>query len=139
MLCIILMLVLIGTWLSRRGITPDCIVGTADSPQRIHAIKVVAQPWLGQHHVFGIFMVPSPYLSSRSYSATISVLSFSGPFSLDQRPETQWAGEVVMKPGSYLVRGYVPTRMAVWFLITGQFGELRSPCHWTLEFKERSK
>lgn len=137
--CIILMLVLIGAWFSRRGIIPDCIVGTADSPQRIHAIKVVAQPWLGQHHVFGIFMVPSPYLSSRSYSATISVLSFSGPFRLNQPPETQWAEGVVVRPGYYLVRGYIPTRIAVWFLITGQFGGLRSPCHWTLELNERSK
>jgi hypothetical protein len=139
LLCVILLLVFIGTWLSSRGLTHDCSVGTSDHPQRIHAIKVVVRPWLGQHQVFGIFMVPLRYRSGRSYSGTISVQSFSGAFRPDQQPEVQRVEDVIVEPGYYLVRGYVPTRIALWFLVTGQYGELRSPCNWTLEFSERLK
>jgi hypothetical protein len=47
--------------------------------------------------------------------------------------------EVVVESGYYLIRGYVPTRTALGFLFTGQLGDLRSPCNWTLEFSERIK
>lgn len=84
-------------------------------------------------------MVPLRYRSGRSYSGTISVESFIGEFIPDSQPQVRQIDEVVVEPGYYLVQGYLPTRVALWFLITGQFGELRSPCNWTLEFSKRSK
>ena len=138
LLCVILMLVFIETWLSSRGLTHDCSVGTSDHPQRIHAIKVIVRPWLGQHHVFGIFIVPLRYRSGRTYSGTISVESFIGEFIPDSQPQVQQIDDVVAQSGYYLVRGYIPTRIALWFLLSGQFGDLRTPCNWTLEFMKRS-
>ena len=41
------------------------------------------------------------------------------------------------KPGYYLKQTHVPTRLALWFLVSGMFGDLRTPCHWTLVIKER--
>jgi hypothetical protein len=45
---------------------------------------------------------------------------------------------VVVKPGYYLVQGNLPTRVALWFLLTGQLGDLRIPCNWNLTFEERT-
>ena len=133
----VLMLLTISTWLSSRGPSHDCRVGSSEHPQRIHAVKVVVQPWLGRHHVYGIFMVPLRYRSGRSYSGTLSVQSFKGEFPPDQQPEVQRVDDVVVEPGYYLVQGYLPTRVALWFLLTGQLGELRSPCNWNLTFVKR--
>jgi hypothetical protein len=136
-------LLYIGTaaWLTATPVTNHCqSEGTSDSKLfRAHPVKVAVRPWLGRHQVFGIFMVPLRYRSGKRYSGTISVQSFTGEFRPDQQPEAQRVEDVVVEPGSYLIRGYVPTRTALWFLFTGQLGDLRSPCNWTLEFSERSK
>lgn len=138
-----LMLLYVGTaaWLTATPATNYCqSEGTADAKLfRAHPVKVAVRPWLGRHQVFGIFIVPLRYRSGTRYSGTISVQSFTGPFRPDQQPEAQRVEDVVVEPGSYLIRGYIPTRNALWFLFAGQLGDLRSPCNWTLEFRERSK
>ncbi len=128
-------------WLTATPITRHCqSEGLSDSKlYKAHPVKVVVRPWLGQHQVFGIFVVPLRYRSGRSYSGTISVQSFKEEFVPDWQANIQRVEDVIVEPGFYLVRGYVPTRIALWFLVTGQFGELRSPCNWTLEFSERSQ
>lgn len=118
--------------------THDCVTDRSTDTQKIHPAKVVVEPWLGQHHVFGIFMVPLLYRSGRIYSGRITVQSFTEDFILDWH-QIQSVEDLVVEPGYYLVQAYLPTRVALWFIITGQFGELRSPCNWTLEFRERSK
>ena len=128
-------------WLTSSPVTSRC-VGEESSDSKLykaHPVKIVIRPWLGQHEVFGIFMVPLRFRSGKRYSGSISVQSYSGAFRPDQQPEVPRIEGVVVEPGSYLVRGYVPTRIALWFLVTGQFGELRSPCNWILEFSERSQ
>ena len=113
--------------------------GAVDVEQyKAHAVKVVVKPWLGQHHVFGIFIVPLRYRSGRSYFGTISVPGINGEIAPDWQPQDQRVEDVVAEPGYYLIRGYIPTRIALWFLFTGQFGDLRIPCNWTLEFVRRA-
>src|SRR2546425_469346 len=61
-------LVLAGTvaWLLNKPATGDC-GGEAPTNHKVHEIratKVVVQPWLGEHHVYGIFMVPNRYKHS---------------------------------------------------------------------------
>lgn len=121
--------------------TSHCLgeVSSDSNKYKAHPVKVVFRPWLGRHQVFGIFMVPLNYRSGRNYSGTISVGSFSDAFIPDTQPVVQQVDDVVAKPGYYVVRGYIPTRTALWFLFTGQVGDLRSPCNWTLKFSERSK
>ena len=82
-------------------------------------------------------MVPLRYRSGKRYSGTISVQSFSGAFRPDQQPEISRVEDVIVEPGFYLIRGYLPTRIALRFLLTGQLGNLRSRCSWTLEFIEK--
>ena len=138
---VVLLCVGAASWLAATPVTRHCqSEGLSDSElYKAHPIKVVVRPWLGRHQVFGIFAVPLHYRSGRSYAGTISVKSFNDEFVPDWQPEVQRVEDVVVEPGYYLVRGYVPTRIALWFLVTGQFGELRSPCNWTLEFSKRSK
>jgi hypothetical protein len=83
-------------------------------------------------------MVPLRYRSGKTYSGTISVESLIGEFIPDSQPQDQQVEDVVAEPGYYLVRGYVPSRIALWFLFTGRFGDLRVPCHWTLGFVHRA-
>jgi|CXWL01.1.fsa_nt_gi hypothetical protein len=136
----VVLLVIVGTLaaLLSNPSAHDCATDRSSDPQKIHAAKVVVEPWLGQHHVFGIFMVPLQYRGGRVYSGRITVQSFTAEFIPDQH-QIQSVEDLVAEPGYYLVQGYLPTRVALWFIITGQFGELRSLCNWTLEFRERTK
>jgi hypothetical protein len=124
-------------WLLSKPPTYDCATDRSTDPQKIHATKVVVQPWLGRHQVFGIFMVPLLYRSGRTYSGRISVQSFNEEFIPDWH-QIQWVEDLVVEPGYYLVQGYLPTRIALWFLFTGHFGDLLDPCNWTVEFVKRT-
>ena len=136
---VVLVLTVTVAWLLSKPPTHDCTIEHSTDSYQIRPSKVIVRPWLGQHQVFGIFMVPLRYRSGRTYSGTISVESFIGEFIPDSQPQVQQTDDVVAEPGYYLVRGYIPTRTALWFLFTGQFGDLRSPCNWTSEFRKRSK
>ena len=118
--------------------TQNCTLEYSTAPYKTHPAKLVVRPWLGQHQVFGIFKIPLRYRSGRTYSGTLTVQSFTSEFLPDSQPQTQLIEDVVAEPGYYLVRGYVPTRIALWFLMTGRSSQLRSPCEWTLELIKRS-
>lgn len=135
---VVLVLTFTTLWLLSKPSTHDCVVEHSTDFYLIRPSKVIVQPWMGQHHVYGIFIVPLRYRSSRSYSGTISVESFIGEFIPDSQPQVQQIEDVVEEPGDYVVRGYIPTRIALWFVLSGQFGDLRTPCNWKLEFVKRS-
>jgi len=135
-------LVLAGTvvWLLNKPPTVDC---AAEAPtdrkaHEIRATQVVVQPWLGKHHVFGIFLVPSRYRHNRKYIVTTTVRGFGHLGTIGERFDEQYVDDPVAGPGHFLLRSYVPTRVALWFLLNGLFGDLRRPCNWTLVFVERS-
>lgn len=127
-------------WLLNRPPTASC-GAEAPADQRgykIQATKVVVRPWLGQHQVYGIFLVPSRYQDNKEYTVTMNVRGFNQYFTVYERSIKENVDDVFAKAGHYLMRSYVPTRVALWFLINGQFGDLRHPCNWTLLFNERS-
>ena len=44
------------------------------------------------------------------------------------------------EPGHYNNnRTYIPTRTALWFLPTGRFDDLKTPCHWWLVIADRTE
>ena len=116
----------------------DCRSESPDSLKeyRVQAIKTVAEPWRGPHHVYGIFMIPSRYKFDHLYSAKLTIEGFESDFtagsSEDEDPEAD-----MLKPGHYIKRVHVSTRTAFWFLITGRFGDLRTSCHWWLILGDR--
>jgi hypothetical protein len=134
--------VLAGTvvWLLNAPPTADC-AAEAPADRRVHEIratKVRVQPWLGEHQVYGIFTVPNRYRHNRRYVVTMSVRGFDGHFRPSARSYKQSVEGVFAEPEHYLLRGYVPTRVALWFLVNGLFGDLQRPCNWALVFVERS-
>ena len=136
-------LVFAGTiaWLLNKPPNTTCgAEALADSNMHtIRPTKVVVEPWNGRHQVYGIFMVPNRYKDERMYSATVSVQGFDGRLILGRSPENVYKEDVVAEPGYHLKRGYVPTRVALWFLFTGQSGDLRAPCNWALVFVHRAQ
>lgn len=135
-------LLLAGTvaWFLNKPATADC---ASDAPadhktQEIRAAKVVVQPWLGPHHVYGVFIVPNPYKQNTKYAVTMTIRGFDHHFSVAERPDKRHVDHIVAPPGHYVLRGYVPTRLALWFLLTGLLDDLRHSCNWTLMFIERS-
>ena len=135
-------LILAGTvvWLLNKPPTADCAGGAAADHKvhEIRATKVVVQPWLGPHHVYGIFMVPTQYSHNKQYVVTMTIRGLNGYFAEGDRSDKQYVDDASVEPGHYLLHSYVPTRVALWFLVNGRFGDLRRACNWTLVFVERS-
>jgi hypothetical protein len=100
------------------------------------ATQTVVQPWQGQHHVYGTFTVPDQYRGDRLYTARLKILGFTGVIP-DSSPEGGDNDNGRAEPGHYIKRVYLPTRIALWFIVTGRFGDLKMPCHWWLVIADR--
>jgi hypothetical protein len=98
--------------------------------------QTVVQPWLGPHHVYGMFSVPNQYRRDDLYTARLMIEGFADDF-----PETSPEGGDIdtgqVKPGHYNKRVYLPTRTALWFVLTGRFGDLNTSCHWWFVIADR--
>jgi len=132
-----LVLAVTVAWLLNSPPTADC---SAEAPpnHRIRAAKVVVRPWLGGHHVYASFMVPTRYTPRTKYEVTMVVRGFDHAFVVRGGPDEQYADDVFAGPGYYLLHGYLPTRVALWFLVHARFGDLQDPCSWTLVFIDQS-
>jgi hypothetical protein len=130
-------------WLASRPPSTRCGIPDA-SGHVILASKVVLRPWLGPHHVYGIFLVPHQYRDA-GYSATLTVLGMTDEASLRQPLVPLSGGSVkvhgeaiTIEPGQYVVHEHIRTRVALRLLATGHFGDLRATCNWALALTSRS-
>ena len=130
-------------WALNQPTTSDCSSEVTVAPyhnmQMIPPMKIVVRPWLGQHQVYGIFMVPARYGDETKYRTTISIRGLDGTFVFEEGGEKINETEFMIPSGYYVKRVYIQTRVALWSLLSGHFGKLRSPCNWTLKFVERVK
>lgn len=101
-----------------------------------NATEIVVQPWRGEHHVYGVFTIPVQYQDQRLYSARLTIKSLSNGFP-EVSPESGKFYDERVDTAHYRMRVYFPTRMALWFLLTGRFGDLTMPCHWWLAIQDR--
>lgn len=108
----------------------------SDHERWFRAAKVVVQPWRGPHHVYGVFFVPKQYRRDRLYKAKLVVQGLT-----EELPETSPASgggyDGRVDPGLYAMQLYLPTRMAIWLLFTGRFGDLNAACHWWIVIADR--
>lgn len=109
---------------------------TAEKPHRFPAMRSVVQPWRGPHHVYGEFLIPQKYNRDRLYKAKLMIQGFPIEF-VETTPEGERINGDGAGPGYYIKRVYLPTRVALWFLLTGRFGDLESSCHWGLVIVDR--
>jgi len=128
-----------GGWFLNRPPNTDCLP-EASAPQsgsEAHAIKTVVQPWHGPHHVYGLFLVPSQSVEINRYALTISVEG-ALYYCMWVEKSLRHTSEILRAESKeYLVRQYVPTRVALWFLINGLIGDLRHPKNWALVFSDQ--
>jgi len=136
-ICIALLLssaggIVLVIWLARRPPRAGCISteGLSTDPLVLVASRVVAQPWYGRHNVYAIFLLPKEYRSVW-LSARLKVLGAEEPAYLN-RDASRIGDRVAVSPGEFAIHTYVPTRIALWSLLTGRFGDLRLPCNWIL-------
>jgi hypothetical protein len=127
-------------WLAGRPATVDCGPPAPPAPNvhRIAVSTIAVRPWYGPHHVYGIFVVPDRF-NDRKYTPTLKVRDFESTQIRKRIPEKSYVDPTLARPGHYLKRVYVPTRIAAWFLLTGRFGDLGMPCHWVLMFTENTR
>lgn len=97
----------------------------------IHPEKIVVKPWVGQHHVYGIFMIPGGYRNDYFLTVTIDgkyvhcgTLKYVG---------TNFVG-INAQSGSYLMQGYLNTRVALKLIAKGKANQLKQPENWKLGY-----
>jgi len=100
---------------------------------QVQASQVVVQPWLGEHHVYGIFMVPDEYKE-----APFFVLSVLGGGNYCSRPfgYSQNYDDVFAEPGTHLIRYYLRTRIALRLIFQGSYFKLNNKQNWILSYPE---
>ncbi|HLP89258.1 MAG TPA: hypothetical protein VK184_11795 [Nostocaceae cyanobacterium] len=104
-------------------------IKTKSQKYYIHPEKVVIQPWLGQHNVYGVFMLPSGYL--HDHLITIK-LPDSETFCGIILNAGQSADGVTAKPQHYLVKGYLQTRTTLKLFFQGKIQHLLENKNWRL-------
>ena len=103
---------------------------------RVPARDTVAQPWKGRHQVYGVFEIPEGYKYDHLYSAKLLIQGFQTEFNAGSSEDAD-PSVGTTRSGYYTKRVYLSTRTALWFLMTGRFGDLRTSCHWWLVLKDR--
>ena len=96
---------------------------------KFHPIKVVAEPWRGEHHVYAIFALPLQYKDSY-YRSHLLVKDTDKPW--DVTPTDGLRYGATTPDDHFLVIGFFPTRLTLWYWASGRFGDLQQPCNWTL-------
>lgn len=113
-----------------------CIGYVSSNPAAtsIHPLRVVVEPMLGRHRVYGIFMLPIEecppgepvLLTVRDAGNYCENAGFQG---LVQHLEGLEA-----PTGYYLTRHYMRTRTTLWLITHGLLGQLEQPRNWTLTY-----
>jgi len=96
---------------------------------QFHPIKIVAEPWRGEHNVYAVFALPLQYQEIYYRSALVV-----------KGTDTHWYATVTdgkkygvaVPEDSFLMVGFFRTRLALWYWLTGKFSDLLQPCNWTL-------
>lgn len=100
------------------------------------ATETVVQPWLGRHHVYGIFTIPNTYKFDHLYTAKLKIQGIHDELQAGS-PEHADMSSSTWESGSYRKRVYLSTRVTLLFLVIGRFGDLKIPCQWWLVIKDR--
>lgn len=99
----------------------------------VHAIKVVVEPWLGEHHVYGIFQVDS-HKCPPGHPVILTVVG-GGKYCEATNPIGQSFQDIEASAGHYLSKHFVRTRTALWSSLHGSFYQLQQPQNWKLTYE----
>lgn len=133
LVCAALVVSNVVIWISSTRGTSDCLATDGSESAVFHARKVVVRPWLGQHHVYGIFVVPR---DKNRFRATMIIHGLDDRLKVEPGGEVIHDTDVVTREGYYSKLVYLPTRRMLWEALRGQFWVIQNPCNWMLEFLE---
>jgi len=134
-LIVLLSLLLITLWWPVNDSQCNSTAFLASKTQKfsVQASQVVVQPWFGEHHVYGIFMVPDEY-----QQAPFFVLTVPGAGSYCSKPfgYSQNYDDVLAEPGTHLIRYYLRTRIALRLMLQGFYFQLNDKQNWILSYPQ---
>jgi hypothetical protein len=94
--------------------------------------KVVVKPWFGQHHVYGLFMIPDGYRNDFFFTITIDKAEvYCGVM---YGPGRKSIAGVNAKPGYSLIKGPLNTRVALQIILQGKGEQLKQPQNWRVGY-----
>jgi hypothetical protein len=97
-----------------------------------HPEKIVLKPWVGQHHVYGLFMIPDGYVNDILFTVTINKTEIHcGIIGYGDR---KFATGINTKPGYYLIKGFLNTRVALRLILQGKGDQLKQPQNWKMGY-----
>jgi hypothetical protein len=99
--------------------------------------KIVFQPWLGQHNVYAVFMIPKEY--RYDYLFRLDLPGEDTRCGFIQRANQSVVADVDAKTGYYLLKGYLNTRIALRLIFQGHLNQLQQPQNWKLGYFKRYK
>ncbi|NEU74912.1 hypothetical protein PI95_020720 [Hassallia byssoidea VB512170] len=98
---------------------------------QVYASKVIVEPWLGEHHVYAIFMVPDKYKESPFFILTVKHV---GSFCEKPFGNSQYYDDILAEPGTHLIRDYIRTRLALRLIFQGKYFQLHDKYNWSLTY-----
>lgn len=126
------------SWLSVNDADCDAQDFLASEAQKftVHATKVVVQPWLGEHHIYGIFIVPDEYKQTPFF-----VLTVKGVGSACEKPfgTLENIDGIFAMPGTHIIRDYIRTRTAIRLMLKGSYNQINDKYNWTLTYPYMGK
>jgi hypothetical protein len=96
---------------------------------KFYPIKLVAQPWYGQHNVYAVFALPLKYEDTHTNSELI-IKGYDQPLQIMRANEDIYGSPT--PAGHFLVVCFFRTRHALWYSLSGRLADLQQPCNWTL-------
>jgi hypothetical protein len=122
----------IALWWFDRAHHGDCDGWPDARGAVVFASDIIVRPWLGRHHVYGVFRVPQRF-NQPAYSITFRVRGVSADAALSE--SLSWEPDHKAN-GYYLVRAPIMTRAALGLVMRGHLHELLDTCNWALVFNE---
>jgi hypothetical protein len=111
----------------------EAFLGSKTPKFQVQATKVIVQPWHGNHHVYGIFMVPDEYKQTPFFVLSVKGVGndCSKPFGYIQNYD-----DIFAKPGTHLIKNHIRTRTALRLILQGLYFQLNDRQNWTLTFPQ---
>lgn len=136
LLCVIVAIGVGVTWWVFASRSRSCEAEGVVTDGFIRAAKVVARPWMGPHHVYGVFVVPVRYADSGKYRATMNMPA--GSFVVEAGGERGNWSDLIIPSGYFPKQVYASTRLVLRSVIGGRLKRIGDPCDWTIRFVERA-
>jgi hypothetical protein len=97
----------------------------------VSPIAIVAQPWLGRHQVYGIFLLPDEH--QLNYPILLTVKG-AGQYRKEADMVKVNVDQNYPVSGHYVLRVHLRTRAALAMILRGLLGQLQDPGNWILSY-----